>query len=180
MYSTGWLDLRARLSDSITFSPVWALTPHERLRLRCILDAAVAELYGISYEDFEWILKDDPTDPKGFWRVDKNKPKELRHTTLALEAFKHLKEIGLDKFIEEDWQFRPEIQEQLGPRFYNWQLEGTPEESWAECEFHAKQFLGEENYKKFISNLENPKTSPSILKEHPAKEDDSEDEWKLF
>jgi len=26
----------------------------------------------------------------------------------------------------------------LGSRFLPWQLEGTPEESWAECEHHAK------------------------------------------
>lgn len=125
--------------------------------MRSILDSIIAELYGLDYGDFAWILRDDPTDPKGFWRVDKEKPKELRHTTLALQAFKRLKEVGLDAFIAEDWQFPPEIAVQLGPRFYDWQLEGTPEESWAECEYHAKQILGEEGFRKFMAELKGEK-----------------------
>jgi len=85
----------------------WALTPHERLRLRCILDAIVAELYGLDWDNLAWILREcdypaerlqDKTftrmlDPKGFWRVDKDKDPELRHTMLTLAAFRDLKEI---------------------------------------------------------------------------------------
>lgn len=92
---------------------LWALTPYERLRLRSILDAIVAELYGLDIPDFAWILKecDYPTvqvndktfartlDPKGFWRVDKEKDPELRHTVLSLIAFHELKRIGLDNFL---------------------------------------------------------------------------------
>ena len=148
---------------------LWAITIHERLRLRCILDAIVAELYGLDYEDFAWILKDDPADPKGFWRVDKDKPKELRQTTLTLQAFKRLKEVGLDEFIKEDWQFPEEIQKQLGPRFLDWQLKGTPEESWAECEYHAKQILGEEGFKKFMEEMEGKKIEENVVKEKGSK-----------
>jgi hypothetical protein len=118
---------------------LWAITLHERLRLRCILDAIIAELYGLKYDDFAWILRDDPTNPKGFWRVDKEKPKELRQTTLALEAFKRLKEVGFVAFCQEDWQFPREIGAQLGPRFTAWQEQGTVTESWAECEEHAQR-----------------------------------------
>ncbi len=88
-------------------SPVqsqWAITPHERLRLRCMLDAIVAVLYGLDREDFTWILKDcdHPAarlsenlfcrrlDPKGFWRVDKAVDPELRHPVLSLAAFDDL------------------------------------------------------------------------------------------
>jgi hypothetical protein len=35
-----------------------AVTQHERLRLRCILDAIVAALYGLSREDLRWVLRD--------------------------------------------------------------------------------------------------------------------------
>jgi hypothetical protein len=80
---------------------LWAITPYERLRLRCIFDAAVAELYGLEIDDFAWILQDcdHPTtqvcdkkfartlEPKGFWRVDKEKDPELRHPVLSLVAF---------------------------------------------------------------------------------------------
>jgi hypothetical protein len=82
----------------------WAMSPHERLRLRCILDAVVAALYGLDLDDLKWILKDcdhpvaDVTnkafarrlDPKGFWRVDKHEPPERRHTVLTLAAFADL------------------------------------------------------------------------------------------
>lgn len=120
---------------------LWAITRHERLRLRCILDAIIAELYGLEYDDFAWILRDGDYEshPKGFWRVDEKEPKELRHTTLALEAFKRLKEVGLETFCQEDWQFPAAIADQLGPRFTDWQEQGSIEQSWAECEMHAER-----------------------------------------
>lgn len=40
----------------------------------------------------------------------------------------------------------PLVGNHLHLRFYSWQLEGTPEESWQECERHAenlRQLLGE-------------------------------------
>ncbi len=47
--------------------------------------------------------------------------------------------MGLEAFCQEDWQFTPEIGVRLGPRFASWQEEGTVEESWAECEEHARR-----------------------------------------
>lgn len=179
-FAVAWIILKSHQNKLIPHWKMnWALTPHERLRLRCILDAIVAELYGLDYEDFAWILRDDPSDPKGFWRVDKDKPKELRQTTLTLLAFKRLKEIGLDEFIKEDWQFPQEIQEKLGPRFLDWQLKGTSEESWAECEYHAKQILGEEEFKNFIQELESGNKNPLIVKEEEIKYG-KEDDLRLF
>jgi hypothetical protein len=75
----------------------WAITDSERLRLRCITDAVVARLYNISDAEFRRILRDcdhpvvtdelgRTLDPKGFWRVDKEKSPELRHTVLAQVA----------------------------------------------------------------------------------------------
>ncbi|MFA4906919.1 MAG: hypothetical protein WC602_01480 [archaeon] len=177
VFSMVWLLLKHRFNISYQRN-LWALTPHERLRLRCILDAVIAELYGLDYVDFAWILRDDPSDPKGFWRVDKEKPKELRHTTLALAAFRRLKDVGLDAFIAEDWQFPPEIAAQLGPRFYDWQLAGTPEESWAECEYHAKQILGEEGYTRFMAEMKGEK--PAEVREEMAKYGEKNDKLKLF
>jgi hypothetical protein len=94
----------------------WAITPHERLRLRCILDAAVAHLYGLALDDFAWILRDcdhpvaavtsktfaRTLDPKGFWRVDKHADPELRHTVLSLVAFHDLERVGLDAFLSQN------------------------------------------------------------------------------
>ncbi|CZR97311.1 N-6 DNA Methylase [Clostridioides difficile] len=156
IFAKEWIELIYKYSNLKTNSwySLWAVTDHERLRLRCILDAVVAEMYGLDYEDLAWILKDDPTDPKGFWRVDKDKPVNMRHTILTLVAFKGLKEIGIEEFLKEDWQLPADVAEAMGPRFLDWQLEKSVEESWKECGEHARAFLGDEEYEEFIKNLE--------------------------
>lgn len=100
-----WLATSAQKTIRTTaWRSLWALSPHERLRLRCILDAATAAVYGLNLEDLKWILKDcdhsaEKTsnqafarrlDPKGFWRVDKLELPERRHTVLTLAAFADL------------------------------------------------------------------------------------------
>ena len=81
-----------------------AMTPHERLRLRCILDALNAFAVGMTAEELRWILRDcdypvvKSTDRKftrelfgkGFWRIDKDRDPELRHTVLTIVAFNDL------------------------------------------------------------------------------------------
>ncbi|MCY2926337.1 MAG: hypothetical protein NT031_13020 [Planctomycetota bacterium] len=69
----------------------WAVTEADRLRLRVEIDAICADLYGIEPDDFDWIVRNDPTDPKGFWRVDKHLPYEERLTGLAARAFRAFK-----------------------------------------------------------------------------------------
>jgi len=46
------------------------------------------------------------------------------------------------------------VASRLGPRFYDWQLAQTPEESWRECHLHARNLLGEEGYKKLLDEIE--------------------------
>jgi hypothetical protein len=159
-----------------------------------MLDAIVATLYGLDRDDFAWILRDcdHPTarlaekgfcrtlDPKGFWRVDKAQPPELRHTVLSLVAFDDLqraiaaaggRDAGIQAFCDQhagDGWMLPEalcladlgltrsvdvgvyddrarspqpVAGAMGERFLDWQLAQTPEESWAECERHAKAIL---------------------------------------
>lgn len=153
----------------------------ERLRIKCNIDAIIAHIYGFNIEDVKCILSDcdrpssyysdsyKNLDPKGFWRVDKEKDPELRHTVLSLVAFQELKKIGLDAFLNlndgEGWMLpqtlrladyglghddrAKELQAvapRLGERYLPWQLAKTPEQSWAECERHAenlRQLLGE-------------------------------------
>jgi hypothetical protein len=83
---------------------LWAVTPHERLRLRAMLDAVIAALYGLREADYAWVLAgcDHPVaavndkrfsralEPKGFWRVDKDVDPELRLPVLAQVAFRDL------------------------------------------------------------------------------------------
>ena len=152
----------------------WALTAHERLRCIAALEALHAHILGLAGEDFRWLMRDcdHPSavvtkdgfsaklDPKGFWRVDKEREPELRHTVLAQVAFADLHAQGLDTFLAgpngDGWQL-PEtlrladyglghdarakeaqpVASRLGPRFLPWQLEKDPATSWAECEAHA-------------------------------------------
>ena len=70
----------------------WAVTEADRLRLRVEIDALCADLYGLTPDEFDWIVRDDPTDPKGFWRVDKGFPFRERLTGLAAASFRALKD----------------------------------------------------------------------------------------
>jgi hypothetical protein len=70
----------------------WAVTEADRLRLRVEIDALCADLYGLKPDDFDWIVRDDPKDPKGFYRVDRQLPFRERLTGLAAAAFRALKE----------------------------------------------------------------------------------------
>ena len=100
-------------------------------------------------------------DARGFWRIDKDKDPELRHTVLSLVAFRDLQEKGLDAFLAqndgEGWmipeqlrladyglghdkraqEYQP-VASLLGPRFYDWQLNEDVERSWQECAAHAE------------------------------------------
>jgi hypothetical protein len=42
----------------------------------------------------------------------------------------------------------------FGPRFYDWQLAQTPEESWRECHLHARNLLGEQGYQRLLAEIE--------------------------
>jgi hypothetical protein len=151
-----------------------ALSPAYRLQSSLILECVHAHLFGLRADDFAWLLRscDHPKttvnskhfmrtlDPKGFWRVDKERDPELRHTVLAQVAFTDLQAHGLDAFLAandgEGWMLpetlrladyglghdararQPQpVAARLGPRLLPWQLDRNPAESWAECEAHA-------------------------------------------
>lgn len=100
---------------------LWALTPCERARIKAIVEALVAHLYGLTEEQFGhlFLACDTPADKlsskaytreldsKGFWRVDKGLDPELRQTVLAQVAFQDLKDLirrrgeeeGLESFV---------------------------------------------------------------------------------
>jgi hypothetical protein len=88
----------------VPWKQLWAITPSERTRVRAIIDAAVAFSYGLEPNHYRWILRDcdrssadlsdkrttRTLDPKGFWRVDKQRPPELRASLLSLVALTDL------------------------------------------------------------------------------------------
>jgi hypothetical protein len=93
-FAPEWLRLKNRYPEFATkeWKHWWAVTEAKRLRLRVEIDALCADLYGLEPDDFDWIVRDDLTDPKGFWRVDKHLPYRERLTGLAAAAFGALKE----------------------------------------------------------------------------------------
>ena len=46
------------------------------------------------------------------------------------------------------------VRSYFGPRFYDWQLAQSPEESWRECYLHARNLLGAEGYQALLDELE--------------------------
>lgn len=170
-FANHWLDYR---STSKSWFRYMALTPHERVRLKAINEAICAWHFGLEWADFLTVLEDcdlpqerlsgalsKSLNPKGFWRIDKDRPPELRHPILSLVAFHDLKRQGLDAFLEqndgEGWMIPEQLclreyglghdtraeQPQsvaaiLGPRFLDWQLDDDIARSWEECAAHAE------------------------------------------
>ena len=158
-------------------------------------DSIVASIYSLNPSGLRHILRDcdhgcgqmKNLDPKGFWRVDKDTPPELRHTVLTLVAFRDLqqkidaaggdRDAGIEAFLHqndgEGWllpetlrladyglghddrakEHQP-VASRLGPRFYDWQLAQSAEESWKECHLHARNLLGEAGYQKLLADIE--------------------------
>ena len=73
----------------------WRVTDAARAQARAEFDAALFGLYGMSEVDASHVLEGcghragtEGTRPsKGFWRIDKDRDPELRHTVLTLVAF---------------------------------------------------------------------------------------------
>ena len=104
--ATVWIEMRNRgwLPETLGWRKLLALDDSIRLRLQCTLDAVVSTLFGLETEDLARVLRDcthppadlrnrkitQQLDPKGFWRVHRNRRPAYRRTALALEAFAEL------------------------------------------------------------------------------------------
>jgi hypothetical protein len=93
-FAPEWLKLKSLYPElgELEWKHWWAVTEADRLRRRVEIDAICADLYGLEPDDFDWIVRDDKTDPKGFYRVDRELPFRERLTGLAAAAFRALKE----------------------------------------------------------------------------------------
>ncbi len=93
VFAPDWLRLKDCFPDLIAkeWKHWWAVTVADRLRIRVEIEALVADLYGLAPDDLDWIVRDDPKDPKGFYRVDRHLPFGERLTGLAAIAFRALK-----------------------------------------------------------------------------------------
>jgi len=208
-FSKFWLSAYANdvAVEGKALRSIWALTPAERIRLVCMVQSLSAVMFGLDETDLRHVLAE--TDcvseasaekkPKGFWRVDKDKDPELRHTVLTLVAFHDLQtkiaacggdqEKGIEMFLNqnngEGWML-PEtlrladhglghddrakepqpVASRLGPRFYDWQLAQSPEESWKECHLHARNLLGEKGFSSLMKESDaTGAEKPAVIRE---------------
>lgn len=118
-FAPEWLELAAMYPEirDVSWRSAWALDERDRLRRRCAIDAVVAYLYGLSYEDMAYILRLDDSNPIGFWRVDKHRPIGLRQTTLTVEAYRHLLNTGFYRFLRDGWELPADRFGRLTPKF---------------------------------------------------------------
>lgn len=149
--------------------------------------------------------------PKGFWRIDKAKMPELRLTTLSLVAFCEARcntsdrESAIVDFLSqndgEGWllpeqlrlaehglghdvraQKHQPVRECFGPRFYDWQLAQSAEESWRECHLHARNLLGPAGYQALLDEIngKDPSTQLSASRSAETGEQDGDpDDFEL-
>lgn len=111
-----WENLAPFVTKKSSWRRQWAVTDHERSRLKAVLEAIAFHLYGLDLADALEILTglDIPVqnlkneqfcktlDPRGFWRIDKNQHPELRHTVLSLVALHDLQKKGLNAFLSQN------------------------------------------------------------------------------
>ncbi len=110
LFAPAWIS-----ATSPTAPPAaWTLTPAARLTAVAQIDALSLAAFRLEPDEAHFLLEGDGestahADPKGFWRVDKDKDPELRQTVLALAAFDDLMEktrtcggdrdAGIDAFL---------------------------------------------------------------------------------
>ncbi len=151
----------ASVDAGLPWKESWKLTGASRRAAKAAIDAAIASGFGLSAADLRHILDScDLTEiahdlpPKGFWRVDAELAPELRHPVLATVAFTDMADAGTpvsrwtlpervrlsDYGLGHDERAKQAlpVASRLGPRFYDWQLGQSAEESWRECEIHAR------------------------------------------
>jgi len=74
------------------------------------------------------------------------------------------------------------VASRLGPRFYDWQLGQSPEESWRECHLHARNLLGEAGYRRLLAEteMENRGEKPSTTVEPELQKRKEQRQSTLF
>ena len=208
LFARTWVSLPL-VFQSTPWRKLWVIASSARAAARASIDAISLVLFNLSGSDVRHILTDCDSErnsdraftPNGFWRVDKDKDPELRHTVLALIAFHDLeqkirdygddREKGIEAFLNqnggEGWML-PEtlrlsdyglghderakhhqpVASHFGPRFYDWQLAQTAEESWRECRLHARNLLGEAGYLQLLADMEAGKKGEIVTPSHPS------------
>ena len=96
---------------------LFATSKLERLHIRSMLDALIADAFKLTYDEYAWILRgcDRQASPdkkaaaaahaKGFWRDGKSVQPSMRLPVLALEAYRTLLDEGRESFMKKTSHF---------------------------------------------------------------------------
>jgi hypothetical protein len=115
-YAAQWLELVEKQTDDKYY--LFATSKLERLHMRSMLDALIADAFKLSYEEYAWILRGcdrpashdkkpaPPAHAKGFWRDGKSVQPSMRLPVLALEAYRTLLDEGRENFLEKTSHFK--------------------------------------------------------------------------
>jgi len=118
-FGIGSLSIERLLASPRSLARPSALTPRRRIERTAMVDAIIAVTLGLGEQDIRHMLSDCDrprghrvrSNPKGFWRVDKEKDPELRRHVLALIAFLDLhsrivtvgdRQEGIDSFLDQN------------------------------------------------------------------------------
>ena len=63
------------------------------------------------------------------------------------------------------------VASRLGPRFYDWQLAQSAEESWRECHLHARNLLGDGGYRQLLADIESGGNGGGVEKDSSVPAD---------
>jgi hypothetical protein len=224
VFSPQWLTLSFFAQKGLAWRGNWCNSDGQRVVARALLDAVQFVFFELDASDVRQILAGSDfvdassvtVSPKGFWRVDKDKDPELRHTVLTLIAFHDLeakirehggdRDAGIAAFLAqnhgEGWllpetlrladyglghderaQHHQPVASRLGPRFYDWQLTQSAEESWRECHLHARNLLGETGYRNLLADIEAERSGTRPISAAPppvAGKGDDTQQMNLF
>jgi hypothetical protein len=75
------------------------------------------------------------------------------------------------------------VASRLGPRFFDWQQEQNPDESWRETQLHARNILGKKSFDRLVKDFGTEKHSESPQQVEPpasALPVETNEQGKLF
>lgn len=143
--------------DLTSLSPL--SNEQERLKNICKLNAVIFKMFDLSQSEVDHILEFFPL-------VDRDLPKAQKLTTLVSESFTYLDKNGLDHFFNKGWELPDFVTEFDRPGIKIWQPEGGWEQAWTE----AKAMLTEEEWKKFMGEIDSTKEEQERSAVHEKKE----------
>jgi hypothetical protein len=127
-YAAQWLELSENKSgvSGTSWHHLFATSKLERLHMRSMLDALIADAFKLTYDEYAWILRGcDRKDSsvkkasnvpyaKGFWRDGKSVQPSMRLPVLALEAYRTLLDEGRESFLKKTSHFKHATLDEAG------------------------------------------------------------------